>query len=57
MGVGVWFMLFIGMLALRLPFALGFDLDITVLRMMPASVTGGWFYGGHPAQTPDKHST
>lgn len=42
MGVGVWSMHFIGMLALRLPFALGFDLDITALSLLIAVLSCGF---------------
>ncbi|AZF05794.1 bifunctional diguanylate cyclase/phosphodiesterase [Pseudomonas sp. R5-89-07] len=42
MGVGVWSMHFIGMLALRLPFALGFDLDITALSLLIAVLSSGF---------------
>ncbi|AKA80629.1 histidine kinase [Pseudomonas synxantha] len=42
MGVGVWSMHFIGMLALRLPFALGFDLGITALSLLIAMLSSGF---------------
>lgn len=42
MGVGVWSMHFIGMLALRLPFALGFDLGITALSLLIAVLSSGF---------------
>ncbi len=42
MGVGVWSMHFIGMLALRLPFALGFDLRITALSLLIAVLSSGF---------------
>lgn len=42
MGVGVWSMHFIGMLALRLPFALGFDLDLTALSLLIAVLSSGF---------------
>ncbi|MGY2398385.1 putative bifunctional diguanylate cyclase/phosphodiesterase [Pseudomonas sp. SDO5271_S396] len=42
MGVGVWSMHFIGMLALRLPFALGFDLGITALSLAIAVLSCGF---------------
>ncbi|OPA87664.1 histidine kinase [Pseudomonas fluorescens] len=42
MGVGVWSMHFIGMLALRLPFALGFDLGITALSLLIAVLSCGF---------------
>src|SRR5476649_780253 len=41
-GVGVWSMHFIGMLALRLPFALGFDLGITALSLLIAVLSSGF---------------
>jgi len=42
MGVGVWSMHFIGMLALRVPFALGFDLDITAPSFLIAVLSCGF---------------
>ncbi|WP_338722656.1 EAL domain-containing protein [Pseudomonas tolaasii] len=42
MGVGVWSMHFIGMLALRLPFDLGFDLGITALSLLIAVLSCGF---------------
>ncbi|WP_315338860.1 EAL domain-containing protein [Pseudomonas grimontii] len=42
MGVGVWSMHFIGMLALRLPFALGFDIGITALSLLIAVLSSGF---------------
>ncbi|ROM33228.1 histidine kinase [Pseudomonas poae] len=42
MGVGVWSMHFIGMLALRLPFALGFDMGITALSLLIAVLSSGF---------------
>ena len=42
MGVGVWSMHFIGMLALRLPFALGFDVGITALSLLIAVLSCGF---------------
>ncbi|MBK3509778.1 putative bifunctional diguanylate cyclase/phosphodiesterase [Pseudomonas sp. MF6747] len=42
MGVGVWSMHFIGMLALRLPFALGFELGITALSLLIAVLSSGF---------------
>ncbi|XVJ49728.1 putative bifunctional diguanylate cyclase/phosphodiesterase (plasmid) [Pseudomonas sp. UBT] len=42
MGTGVWSMHFIGMLALRLPFALGFDLGITALSLLIAVLSSGF---------------
>ncbi|MAA74054.1 MAG: hypothetical protein CMN28_05055 [Salinisphaeraceae bacterium] len=38
MGMGVWAMHFIGMLALELPFAVSFDLRVTALSMLAAIV-------------------
>lgn len=34
MGIGVWSMHFIGMLAFRLPIAIGYDLDLTLLSLV-----------------------
>ncbi|MGF6097430.1 putative bifunctional diguanylate cyclase/phosphodiesterase [Pseudomonas sp. 18175] len=42
MGIGVWSMHFIGMLALRLPFALGFDFAITALSLLIAVLSSGF---------------
>ncbi|MFV9652931.1 putative bifunctional diguanylate cyclase/phosphodiesterase [Pseudomonas marginalis] len=42
MGVGVWSMHFIGLLALRLPFALGFDIGITALSLLIAVLSCGF---------------
>ena len=42
MGIGVWSMHFIGMLALRLPFALGFDFGITALSLLIAMLSSGF---------------
>ncbi|PQZ86361.1 MULTISPECIES: bifunctional diguanylate cyclase/phosphodiesterase [Pseudomonas] len=42
MGIGVWSMHFIGMLALRLPFALGFDLGITAFSLLVAVLSSGF---------------
>ena len=40
--LGVWSMHFIGMLALRLPFALGFDVGITALSLLIAVLSCGF---------------
>jgi diguanylate cyclase (GGDEF)-like protein len=42
MGIGIWSMHFIGMLAFRLPIPLGYDLPITVLSLLIA-VLSSWF--------------
>lgn len=42
MGVGVWSMHFIGMLALRSPFAMGFDLGITAVSLLIAVWSSGF---------------
>ncbi|KAF1029374.1 MAG: putative signaling protein [Pseudomonas sp.] len=42
MGVGVWSMHFIGMLALRLPFTLGYDVGITALSLLIAILSSGF---------------
>ncbi|OOV92315.1 MULTISPECIES: putative bifunctional diguanylate cyclase/phosphodiesterase [Pseudomonas] len=42
MGVGIWSMHFIGMLALRLPFALGFDVAITLFSLLIAVLSSGF---------------
>ncbi len=42
MGIGVWSMHFIGMLALRLPFALGFDFGITAFSLLVAVLSSGF---------------
>ena len=42
MGVGIWSMHFIGMLALRLPFALGFEVGITLLSLLIAVLSSGF---------------
>jgi len=42
MGVGVWSMHFIGMLAFRLPIELGFDLSITLLSLLIAILSSGF---------------
>src|SRR5262252_3845808 len=41
MGTGIWSMHFIGMLALRLPIPLGYDLPTTLLSMVTAIVASG----------------
>lgn len=42
MGVGIWSMHFIGMLAFRLPIALGYDVWITTLSLLIAMATSGF---------------
>ncbi len=42
MGIGIWSMHFIGMLALRLPFALGFDFGITAFSLLIAVLSSGF---------------
>lgn len=46
MGIGVWSMHFIGMLAFKLPLDLGYDLTITLLSLLiefsPAVLRCGW---------------
>ena len=42
MGIGVWSMHFIGMLAFRLPIALGYDLGITFLSLLIAVTASGF---------------
>jgi diguanylate cyclase (GGDEF)-like protein len=42
MGVGVWSMHFIGMLAFRLPIDLGYDISITVLSLLIAVLSCGF---------------
>ncbi|MFO2464254.1 EAL domain-containing protein [Pseudomonas sp. 15FMM2] len=42
MGVGVWSMHFIGMLAFRLPIALGYDIGITALSLLIAVLSCGF---------------
>jgi diguanylate cyclase (GGDEF)-like protein len=42
MGIGVWSMHFIGMLALRLPIRLGYDIGITVLSLAMAVAASGY---------------
>ncbi|MFT3667776.1 MAG: bifunctional diguanylate cyclase/phosphodiesterase [Pseudoxanthomonas sp.] len=42
MGIGVWSMHFIGMLALRLPIRLGYDIGITVLSLLLAVAASGY---------------
>ena len=42
MGIGVWSMHFVGMLAFSLPFKLGYDLPITLLSLLIA-VLSSWF--------------
>ena len=42
MGVGVWSMHFIGMLAFRLPIELGYDLPITFLSLLIAMLSSGF---------------
>ncbi|KAF1012197.1 MAG: putative signaling protein [Pseudomonas fluorescens] len=42
MGVGVWSMHFIGMLALRMPFELGYDVGITALSLLIAILSSGF---------------
>tara|TARA_B100000315_G_scaffold260365_1_gene321172 strand:- start:2029 stop:4026 length:1998 start_codon:yes stop_codon:yes gene_type:complete len=41
MGIGVWAMHFVGMLAFKLPVAIAYDVGITMLSMVPAVVAGG----------------
>ena len=41
MGIGVWAMHFIGMLAFRLPVPVAYDVSITLLSMFPAIVASG----------------
>ena len=42
MGIGVWSMHFIGMLALRLPIRLGYDTGITLLSLLMAVAASGY---------------
>ncbi len=42
MGIGIWSMHFIGMLAFRLPIPLGYDLGITFLSLLIAVVASGF---------------
>lgn len=42
MGVGIWAMHFVGMLAFDLPIPLGYDLSITLLSLVIAIVTSGY---------------
>ena len=42
MGIGVWSMHFIGMLAFRLPIALGYDIGITALSLLIAVLSSGF---------------
>ncbi|HKS15216.1 MAG TPA: EAL domain-containing protein [Pseudomonas sp.] len=42
MGIGVWSMHFIGMLAFRLPIALGYDLPLTLLSLLIAILSSGF---------------
>ncbi|WP_394695221.1 putative bifunctional diguanylate cyclase/phosphodiesterase [Pseudoxanthomonas japonensis] len=42
MGIGVWSMHFIGMLALRLPIRLGYDIGITLLSLLMAVAASGY---------------
>ena len=42
MGIGVWSMHFIGMLAFQLPLALGYDLTLTVLSLIIALASSGF---------------
>ena len=42
MGIGVWSMHFIGMLALRLPIPLGYDIGVTVLSLLMAVAASGY---------------
>jgi diguanylate cyclase (GGDEF)-like protein len=42
MGVGIWSMHFIGMLAFRLPIRLGYDIDITALSLLIAVLSSGF---------------
>ena len=41
MGIGVWAMHFIGMLAFRLPVPVAYDISVTLLSMLPAIVASG----------------
>jgi signal transduction histidine kinase/CheY-like chemotaxis protein len=41
MGIGVWSMHFIGMLAFRLPVQVNYDIPMTLLSMLPAIVASG----------------
>ncbi|VVP85040.1 putative signaling protein [Pseudomonas fluorescens] len=42
MGIGVWSMHFIGMLAFRLPIALGYDLPLTLVSLLIAVLSSGF---------------
>src|SRR5258707_3855537 len=42
MGMGIWSMHFIGMLAFSLPIAMAYDADVTVMSMMIAIVVSGF---------------
>lgn len=42
MGIGIWSMHFIGMLAYRLPIALGYDIWITLLSLLVAIIVSGF---------------
>lgn len=41
MGIGVWSMHFIGMLAFKLPVIVGYDIVITAVSMIPAILASG----------------
>jgi PAS domain S-box-containing protein len=41
MGMGVWTMHFVGMLAAHFPFRVGFDLTLTLVSMLPAIIAAG----------------
>ena len=41
MGIGIWSMHFIGMLAFHLPIPLGYDVSITLLSVLPAFIASG----------------
>ena len=41
MGIGIWAMHFIGMLAFTLPVSVGYDVLITVVSMVPAALASG----------------
>ncbi|HWT72346.1 MAG TPA: EAL domain-containing protein [Oxalicibacterium sp.] len=42
MGIGIWSMHFVGMLAFRLPIPLGYDLEISALSLLIAILTSGF---------------
>src|ERR1700712_5340413 len=42
MGIGIWSMHFIGMLAFKLPIDLGFDLSLTLLSLLVAVLSSGF---------------